>query len=370
MAIDAFAQLTTTEGAALPRDLDAFETEHGSLDTFMNLHDDYAELIDGLDALRRAYDDVATRHQHYERERDVLLGVARQVGLEDLDALAASFLADEDRQDLRDALVSVEAQRAKATEDLDAARRAGVLEVRPDVEATTVACEAARAVADVAQRRVGELDSLVSTVVHQLEEWVKAVEVAADEHRRSGVVIGLSKLLAGTMSGAGTKVALRDWVLSTYLATIVDQANVRLDEMSSGRYSLALAGDDGSKKRTTLNLVVADAQTGRTRPVDTLSGGETFLAAISLALGLADVVASSSGRGLEALFIDEGFGTLDEERLDTVLGVLDGLQGGGRSVGVISHVEELKRSLPTGITVVPSDHGSTVTPCYPGGVDG
>ncbi len=370
VAIDAFAQLTTTEGAALPRDLDAFETEHGSLDTFMNLHDDYAELIDGLDALRRAYDDVATRHQQYERERDVLLGVARQVGLEDLDALAASFLADEDRQDLRDALVSVEAQRAKATEDLDAARRAGVLEVRPDVEATTVACEAARAVADVAQRRVGELDSLVSTVVHQLEEWVKAVEVAADEHRRSGVVIGLSKLLAGTMSGAGTKVALRDWVLSTYLATIVDQANVRLDEMSSGRYSLALAGDDGSKKRTTLNLVVADAQTGRTRPVDTLSGGETFLAAISLALGLADVVASSSGRGLEALFIDEGFGTLDEERLDTVLGVLDGLQGGGRSVGVISHVEELKRSLPTGITVVPSDHGSTVTPCYPGGVDG
>ena len=369
VAITAFSELAATEGAAIAGDVAAFEAQHGTLETFVDVDDAYAALFDGLDLLRRAYEDVAALHLRCERERDALLAIASQVGLSDLDALAASFLADDGRDAMRQAIAAVEEQRARADAAVEAARVAGVLDLRPDVDAATATRGVARAAADAAKGRVTELDTLVATVTGQLGEWVSAVGAADDEHRRSGVVVGLSKLLAGTMSGAGTKVALRDWVLSTYLATIVDHANVRLDEMSAGRYSLALAGDDGSKKRTTLNLVVADAQTGRTRPVDTLSGGETFLAAISLALGLADVVASSSGRGLEALFIDEGFGTLDEERLDTVLGVLDGLQGGGRSVGVISHVEELKRSLPTGITVVPSDHGSTVTTSYPGGAD-
>jgi exonuclease SbcC len=112
-------------------------------------------------------------------------------------------------------------------------------------------------------------------------------------------------------------------------------------------------------------LAVFDANTGTSRPAATLSGGETFMAALALALGLADVVAGGSNRSMGALFVDEGFGSLDPESLDAVLEVLRSLEDGGRMVGVISHVEEMKASLPNGITLVGSESGSKATIHYP-----
>ena len=134
--------------------------------------------------------------------------------------------------------------------------------------------------------------------------------------------------------------------------------------MSQGRFRLRQ--DDAVARRGSaagLSLVVEDAWTGVTdRPVGALSGGESFLASLSLALGLSDVVsARSGGRQLDALFVDEGFGTLDEATLDVAIRALEGLRRAGRMVGVISHVAELRRRIPARIEVTTGEGGAVAT---------
>lgn len=177
----------------------------------------------------------------------------------------------------------------------------------------------------------------------------------------------LYRLCSGQSAASNEiRTSLEEWVLSDYLKQVLRQANTRMQKVSSGRYSLqvnSLGGDN--RGRHGLDLEVFDAYTGQARKARTLSGGETFIAALALALGLADVVAAGKNRELGALFIDEGFGSLDGDSLDSVLGILESLQDGGRIVGVISHVEEMKRALPRGITVVSSEAGSKAEIHYP-----
>jgi exonuclease SbcC len=114
--------------------------------------------------------------------------------------------------------------------------------------------------------------------------------------------------------------------------------------------------------RAGLGLLACDAWTGQDRDTSTLSGGETFLASLALALGLADVVThESAGTPMEALFVDEGFGTLDEETLEEVMNVLDGLRAGGRIVGIVSHVGELRQRIPAQVHVRKGRDGSHVS---------
>ena len=173
---------------------------------------------------------------------------------------------------------------------------------------------------------------------------------------------------AGQGAGAiGSRVSLHTWVLAYYLRQVLAQANLRLDTMTAGRYALELnAESTDGRKASGLDLSVLDAETGQRRPATTLSGGETFMAALALALGLADVVAAGSNHVIGALFVDEGFGSLDGESLDTVIDVLRSLQDGGRMVGVISHVQDLQDALPNGIAVRSTSHGSLATVHYPG----
>lgn len=164
----------------------------------------------------------------------------------------------------------------------------------------------------------------------------------------------------------GTRLSLENWVLADYLRQVLRQANVRLSAMTNGRYSLQLSeGVTDGRKQWGLELDTFDVNTGQTRPVNTLSGGETFMAALALALGLADVVSGGSNREVGALFIDEGFGSLDPQSLDAVIEVLRSLEDGGRIVGVISHVEEMNQALPNGITVSTSNSGSKAEVHYP-----
>jgi exonuclease SbcC len=132
--------------------------------------------------------------------------------------------------------------------------------------------------------------------------------------------------------------------------------------MSSGRYSLTHRAERGrSNKRGGLELRVIDAHTGEEREARSLSGGEKFYASLALALGLADVItAEAGGSRLDTLFIDEGFGSLDESTLDEVLGVLDTLRSGGRVVGVVSHVRELRERIGAQLQIKKAIDGSTV----------
>ncbi len=142
-------------------------------------------------------------------------------------------------------------------------------------------------------------------------------------------------------------------------------ANERLATMSAGRYALVHTLDKAAGDRRGgsggLGLKVADAWTGRERDPVTLSGGESFISSLALALGLADVVTQEAGGAeIGTLFVDEGFGTLDEQTLDEVMDVLDGLRDGGRAVGIVSHVAELRGRIPAQLKVRKDRTGSTV----------
>ena len=143
---------------------------------------------------------------------------------------------------------------------------------------------------------------------------------------------------------------------------MLDAANERLSEMRDQRYLLqrtARAARKGSQAG--LGLEVLDQWTGDVRDPATLSGGETFVVSLSLALGLADVVTQEAGgTEIETLFVDEGFGTLDPDTLDDVMDRLDGLRAGGRTVGVISHVTELRTRIAAQVHVRKTPSGSTV----------
>jgi len=149
--------------------------------------------------------------------------------------------------------------------------------------------------------------------------------------------------------------------LGSYFSMVVEHASIRLREMSDGRYDMRVAeGKAAGRGRVGLDLEVLDAFTGFARPASSLSGGEKFLASISLALGLSDVIVSRSGGvALDSIFIDEGFGSLDDETLDRAMVALDRIRG-ERVIGIISHVAELRTRVPVLVEVMKSNTGSKI----------
>lgn len=162
--------------------------------------------------------------------------------------------------------------------------------------------------------------------------------------------------------GKDTGINLERFVLGALLDAVTEKANLRLMEMSGSRYELLRKRGERADARKTagLDLEVYDANTGRARPAATLSGGETFLASLSLALGLADVVQEyAGGVHLDAMFIDEGFGSLDSESLDLAMKTLQELKGQNRLIGLISHVGGLEERIPAKLRVTKTQTGST-----------
>ncbi len=206
------------------------------------------------------------------------------------------------------------------------------------------------------ERRKGLRDTLAA-----LAEL--AQERAALEHEHA-LVHGLSALASGDNPA---RMTLQRYVLAALLDEVLAAANHRLRVMSQGRYELrrrALPGD--LRRAGGLDLDVLDAWSGEARPVQTLSGGESFLAALALALGLADVVqAGAGGVRMETLFIDEGFGSLDAEALDHAIEALVNLRAKGRLIGIISHVPELRERIPAQLRVRKGRNGSSIEPVLP-----
>ena len=155
-------------------------------------------------------------------------------------------------------------------------------------------------------------------------------------------------------------ITFESYVLAVYFKQIIDAANIRLSKMTSGRFLLKRKEDKGKGAgQKGLDLEVFDNYTGKLRGVSTLSGGESFKASLALALGLSDIIQMNAGGiKLDTMFIDEGFGTLDPESLDNAVSCLLELQQGGRLVGVISHVPELKERIERKLTIIPTPEGS------------
>lgn len=193
------------------------------------------------------------------------------------------------------------------------------------------------------------------------EEEIQEVERIEDEikakEREYALVGKLAKIAKGDNSRGLT---FERYVLASFLDDILAAANIRLKKMTGNRYEMSRTDErTRSNAQSGLELEVYDYHTGRTRHVKTLSGGESFKASLSLALGLADVVQSyAGGIRMDTMFIDEGFGTLDPESLDSAVETLIDLQNSGRLVGIISHVPELKERVSAKLEVIPGNTGS------------
>ena len=235
--------------------------------------------------------------------------------------------------------------------------------LEPAADVTGTAQEAAAAgeahetaVAELAraQRRAEQLTALRPELAALLAEFGPLTERAAEIHRLADLANG---------QGANTlRMTLSSFVLAARLEEVAAAASQRLLRMTAGRYSLVHTDSRRGGGRSGLGLLACDAWTGADRDTSTLSGGETFMASLALALGLADVVTEEAGgTRIEALFVDEGFGSLDEQTLEEVMNVLDGLREGGRCVGIVSHVSELRQRIPAQIRVRKSHSGSTVS---------
>lgn len=360
---------TATRGArrdALDRERTALEAEltqaRGAADSVAvraaQLERQAALLTDAADSARVA-EDTAQRLKDADAR---LADAAFRAGFDTPQAAAAALLDAAAHRELQHRLDAWQAEEAAVravlaeTDTAEAARRPPADVTRAERAASDAGRRVREAASarDAAARRCAELDRLSTRSATGLRQLAPLRE----EYDR---VARLSALAAGTSADNERKMRLESYVLAARLEQVAAAATVRLQLMSSGRYTLVHSDDRAGRGRSGLGLHVVDAWTGRERDTVTLSGGETFFASLALALGLADVVTDEAGGvRLDTLFIDEGFGSLDDQTLDEVLDVLDSLRERDRSVGIVSHVADLRRRIHAQLEVVKGRSGSVL----------
>ncbi|MBQ4232679.1 MAG: hypothetical protein II699_05310, partial [Lachnospiraceae bacterium] len=210
--------------------------------------------------------------------------------------------------------------------------------------------------------KAGQLNTVKNRISNNEEKLVNINAKKADYDiyvKQHNYCRNLYNLVSGN-TGKG-KLSLEQYLLAEGFDNIINAANRRLYPMTDNRYILKRIGKIGKQSSEFLDLEVLDNYTGKSRPVGNLSGGESFKASLSLALGLSDTVSSSvGGVQMDALFVDEGFGTLDTDSINSALDVLLNLSEGNKLVGLISHREELISSIPTRINVKKTREGSDI----------
>ncbi|MFE6281497.1 AAA family ATPase [Streptomyces sp. NPDC057877] len=317
-----------------------------------------ALLTDAAEAARSA-EDTAQRLKDADAR---LADAAYRAGFDTPRAAADALLDDAAHRELQQRLDAWQTEQAAvravlAEADTTAAAGQPAADLTAAERTAATAAQRVRDAAsarDAADRRRAELDRLSARAA----TGVRRLAPLREEYDR---VARLAALTAGTSADNERRMRLESYVLAARLEQVAAAATVRLKRMSSGRYTLVHSDDRTGRGRSGLGLHVVDAWTGRERDTATLSGGETFFASLALALGLADVVTDETGGvRLDTLFIDEGFGSLDDQTLDEVLDVLDSLRERDRSVGIVSHVADLRRRIHAQLEVVKGRSGSTL----------
>ena len=228
-----------------------------------------------------------------------------------------------------------------------------------EVEAKSAA-ETSREAFEYEQTRCTNLENQLEHNKSVLDNIVKAKNKQEKDLEKVTKLKNLSDLLKGQVKGK-VRTSFETYVQMEGFDGIIAAANKRLLPLSGGQYQLYRHIDDTAKANVALNLDILDNHTGKKRPVSSLSGGESFMASLSLALGLSDKVsASAGGIKIDALFIDEGFGTLDEKSLNDSMAMLHELSSSDKLIGIISHREELKQEIDKKIVIKKSSCGSSI----------
>ena len=228
-----------------------------------------------------------------------------------------------------------------------------------DIEALRKRCEDQNALVTELRKRAGAVEYRIRSNREKKEGMASQQKTLEESRRQNDISQRLYNMVRGK-TGSG-RITLEQYVQAAGFDGIIMAANRRLLPMSDGQFELYRQEDSpGKKTNTFLDLEVLDNYTGRRRPVGSLSGGESFKASLSLALGLSDTISSNlGGIQMDALFVDEGFGTLDRRSIENAMEILTGLSGANKLVGIISHREELMENIPQQIKVQKTRSGST-----------
>ncbi|MER7966758.1 SbcC/MukB-like Walker B domain-containing protein [Streptomyces ardesiacus] len=325
--------------------------------------DELTRTADRLKEAAEASRHLTTATQTLTHRTTQATHAAKDQGFDTLALAQQALLSDEELHTIEEEITQWREARAAHTTVLEnPALQHAAAQPPADLDAATAARAAAddqhaeaAAAASAAHTRNQALTALAADLETAIQR-LKPLEQAHSTARH------LAELVTGNSTSARVRMQLEAYVLAARLEEVVTAANTRLHIMSEGRYTLSHSDHQAARgARSGLGLQITDSWTGRPRKTDTLSGGESFFASLSLALGLADVVThEAGGNPLDTLFIDEGFGTLDEDTLHKVLDVLDSLRAHDRTVGVISHIPELRRRITHRLHVRKDPAGSTL----------
>lgn len=318
-----------------------------------------SELLQGLDDLHSDWASAKSAHKVTEATLAQELATS---GFDDVDPARAALQDHEDEANALQAEDKAESDRQTARAKLGLLREQGIPEHVHDLELLNQKVEETRGRAESCREIATNATTALQATIDHLSDHdrVGTDSYALRQHSEGAL------LAHRVCNGKGAiRTSLRQWVLAQELDKVTEAASVHLRRMSKGRYSITRKlKSDTALSQLGLNLEVLDSNTGLKRSPRSLSGGEQFQASLALALGLADIASHGTidrSYKLEALFIDEGFGTLDSEALDEAVETLHHLQASGRTVGVITHVEALKERLHTGIEVLPHQDGKGST---------
>ena len=253
-------------------------------------------------------------------------------------------------------------KKTAAEEKRKTAQNAIAEQKKPNMEQLNAAFEAAKAAWEKASAALKAAENLHSGNARVLNDLREGREPLAKACQEANIAQHLSDVMAGTESG--NRMNLETFVQRSYMEKILCDANRRFRDMSNGQFELKLipVEDAGEGKNKGLDLEVLSIVTDKTRSVNTLSGGESFMAALSLALGMADQIqAATAAIHLDVMFIDEGFGSLSDNARNEAVNILKEMAGKQRQIGIISHVSELKDEIENQLIVKKDDHGSHIS---------
>lgn len=338
----------------------------------------FAQRVEAVEGYRAAHQRLARAVLllGQARERHALAAAAAErllaeSSFESAELVHAAVRTPERVDALEQAVAAYELEHARLLEGFGreaivavAARVAAGEQAPDDLQGVREQVEQLRAAVHRLTLREGERESLLRSLQALRGEYAAFRAKTAQRYDRAQMLANLAAAARGdTLGGYEHQVDLVSYVLGAEFERILHSASLHLDRMSEGRYGMVFSDHraKGSRSGGGLNLEITDTWTGEPREASSLSGGESFLASLSLALGLAEVVqANNGGIELDTLFIDEGFGTLDAETLDMVMGTIESLRDSGRTIGLISHVEEMKNRIPAQIVVEKGQNGSSV----------
>ena len=344
---------------ALVTDAKAIIAEE-NIDSALEAFDEISQLIKKLDTAERK---VVTTSSKAEESASNVLQVLKVSGFTTVAAALKAVCEQSELTEFKQAIKDSESRKTQITRFEGRIKGKTIPEKRPDTESAEANLDAAAQLA----KDASELANALGTAVNVVESLVKNQMTIGANAIADLDFASAAEKLADTFkkgkTGSQGILGLERWVQRHLFKEVCTGSNTHIRSLLKGRYELTLDPQKNRERDKTggLDLYVIDANSGKTRQVQDLSGGETFLVALALALSLADVVQSIfGGIELSSLFIDEGFGALDAETLDAAVLLLDSIRSDGRSIGIITHVDQMQKTLPIGMKIIKSSRGSSI----------